>query len=156
MGLAGEHTIRKKTKPSPHTINRENMVLRDILKHAYEKKFINTIPIIKNNYDDKSPMPNFNAEEWTYMLKRFDEDIARSKKDKFQRFTDLTPQKFYKEHVGIDLDDFVCLINDPRSFTEYNKTYTVEYLGNVSGGNIIRYLNLETDELRKYTIKSMS
>jgi bleomycin hydrolase len=85
---------------------------------------------------------------------KFDWSI-RNKKDKFQRFTDLTPQKFYKEHVGIDLDDFVCLINDPRSFTEYNKTYTVEYLGNVSGGNIIRYLNMETDELRKYTIKSI-
>ena len=85
---------------------------------------------------------------------KFDWSI-RNKKDKFQRFTDLTAQKFYKEHVGIDLDDFVCLINDPRSFTEYNKTYTVEYLGNVSGGNIIRYLNLETDELRKYTIKSI-
>jgi bleomycin hydrolase len=85
---------------------------------------------------------------------KFDWSI-RNKKDKFQRFTDLTPQKFYKEHVGINLDDFVCLINDPRTFTEYNKTYTVEYLGNVSGGNIIRYLNLETDELRKYTIKSI-
>jgi bleomycin hydrolase len=85
---------------------------------------------------------------------KFDWSI-RNKKDKFQRFTDLTPQKFYKEHVGIDLDNFVCLINDPRSFTEYNKTYTVEYLGNVSGGNIIRYLNMETDELRKYTIKSI-
>ncbi|MCS5651960.1 MAG: C1 family peptidase, partial [Candidatus Marinimicrobia bacterium] len=85
---------------------------------------------------------------------KFDWSI-RNKKDKFQRFTGLTPQKFYKEHVGINLDDFVCLINDPRSFTEYNKTYTVEYLGNVSGGNIIRYLNLETDELRKYTIKSI-
>jgi bleomycin hydrolase len=85
---------------------------------------------------------------------KFDWSI-RNKKDKFQRFTDLTPQKFYKEHVGINLDDFVCLINDPRSFTEYNKTYTVEYLGNVYGGNRIRYLNLETDELRKYTIKSI-
>ena len=80
MGLAGEHTIRKKTKPSPHTINRENMVLRDILKHAYEKKFINTIPSIQNNYDDKSPRLDFNAEEWTYMLDCFDKDIAASRR----------------------------------------------------------------------------
>ena len=50
---------------------------------------------------------------------------------------------------------FVCLINDPRSFTDYNKTYTVEYLGNVAGGNIIRYLNLENEDLKKYTIKSI-
>ena len=72
MGLAGGHTVRKKTKPSAHTINRENMVLRGILNHAYEKKFINTIPSIQNNYDDKSPRLDFNAEEWTYILKRFD------------------------------------------------------------------------------------
>ena len=36
-----------------------------------------------------------------------------------------------------------------------NQLSRIEYLGNVSGGNIIRYLNLETDELRKYTIKSI-
>ena len=82
MGLVGGHTVRKKTKPSAHTINRENMVLRDILKHAYEKKFINTIPSIQNNYDDKSPRLDFNAEEWTYMLKRFDEDIDKSQQEK--------------------------------------------------------------------------
>ena len=85
---------------------------------------------------------------------KFDWSI-RDKKNKFKRFTDLTPKKFYQDHVGIDLDEFVCLINDPRSFTDYNKTYTVEYLGNVAGGNIIRYLNLENEDLKKYTIKSI-
>ena len=85
---------------------------------------------------------------------KFDWSI-RDKKSKFQRFTELTPKKFYENHVDIDLDEFVCLINDPRSFTDYNKTYTVEYLGNVFGGNIIRYLNLENEELKKYTIKSI-
>ena len=85
---------------------------------------------------------------------KFDWSI-RDKKDKFHRFTDLTPQTFFKKHVDIDLNDFVCLINDPRPFTDYNKTYTVDYLGNVYGGNIIRYLNLENDDLKKYTIKSI-
>lgn len=85
---------------------------------------------------------------------KFDWSI-RDKKDKFHRFTDLTPKSFYNKHVGVVLDDFVCLINDPRSQTEYNKTYTVDYLGNVIDGNIIRYLNLESDELRKYSIKSI-
>ncbi len=85
---------------------------------------------------------------------KFDWSI-RDKKDKFHRFTDLTPKSFYDKHVGIVLDDFVCLINDPRSSTDYNKTYTVDYLGNVIDGNIIRYLNLESDFLRKYSIKSI-
>jgi len=85
---------------------------------------------------------------------KFDWSI-RDKKNKFKRFSNLTPQTFFKEHVNINLDDFVCLINDPRQFAEYNKTYTVDYLGNVCGGNIIRYLNLETEELKKYSIKSI-
>ena len=85
---------------------------------------------------------------------KFDWSI-RDKKEKFHRFTDLTPQSFFKKHVDIDLNDFVCLINDPRPFTDYNKTYTVDYLGNVYGGNIIRYLNLENEDLKKYTIKSI-
>jgi|TARA_B110000438_G_scaffold104466_1_gene103105 bleomycin hydrolase len=85
---------------------------------------------------------------------KFDWSI-RDKKEKFKRFTDMTPQSFFKDHVNINLNDYVCLINDPRSFAKYNKTYTVEYLGNVSGGNIIRYLNLQTEELKKYTIKSI-
>tara|TARA_B100000575_G_scaffold15615_1_gene11029 strand:- start:906 stop:2243 length:1338 start_codon:yes stop_codon:yes gene_type:complete len=85
---------------------------------------------------------------------KFDWSI-RDKKEKFHRFTDLTPQSFFKKHVEIDLNDFVCLINDPRPFTDYNKTYTVDYLGNVYGGNKIRYLNLENEDLKKYTIKSI-
>ena len=82
MGLAGGATVRKKTNPSPHTINVENMVLRDILKHAYDKRYINSIPTIKNNYAEKNPRLDFTAEEWTYMLKRFDEDIDKSRQNK--------------------------------------------------------------------------
>ena len=82
MGLAGGATVRKKTNPSPHTINVENMVLRDILKHAYDKRYINSIPTIKNNYAEKNPRLDFTAEEWTYMLKQFDEDIDKSRQNK--------------------------------------------------------------------------
>ena len=35
---------------------------------------------------------------------------TRDKKKNFLRFEGLTPTSFYKEHVGLDLDDYVCLI----------------------------------------------
>ncbi|MBI06839.1 MAG: hypothetical protein CMM54_07665 [Rhodospirillaceae bacterium] len=81
MGLAGGASVRKRTKPSAHTINVENMVLRDILKHAHDKKYIHSIPTIKNNYSQRVPRLDFSADEWAYILKRFDEDIAKSKQN---------------------------------------------------------------------------
>ena len=69
---------------------------------------------------------------------------SRDKKKKFIRFTDMTPQSFYKDHVGLNLNEYVCLINCPMSDKEYNKVYTVDYLGNVVEGNPIRYLNVDS------------
>jgi integrase len=82
MGLAGGASVRKRTKPSAHTINVENMVLRDILKHAHDKKYIHNIPTIKNNYSQRVPHLDFSADEWAYILKKFDEDIAKSRQQK--------------------------------------------------------------------------
>ena len=36
-----------------------------------------------------------------------------------------------------------------------NELYTVDFLGNVVGGNIIKYANLEIKELKKAAIKSI-
>ena len=80
---------------------------------------------------------------------------VRDKDKKFIRFENLTPQSFYKEHVGLNLDDYVCLINCPMSDKEYNKIYTVEHLGNVVEGNAIRYLNVENNIMKDACIKSI-
>jgi len=80
---------------------------------------------------------------------------VRDKKKKFHRFKNLTPTSFYQEHVGIDLSDLVCLINCPMSDKEYNKVYSVEFLGNVIEGNPIRYLNIDIKVLKDATIESI-
>jgi integrase len=82
MGFAGNAIKRKASKPTANTINRENMVLKAILGYAYEYKFITNLPKIERVFDERKPRQDFNAREWTYMLKRFDEDIARSKQGK--------------------------------------------------------------------------
>ena len=79
----------------------------------------------------------------------------RNKKKSFSRFEKLTPQSFYSDHVGLNLDEYVCLINCPMSDKEYNKVYTVEMLGNVVEGQSIRYLNVESNTMKQAAINSL-
>ena len=67
----------------------------------------------------------------------------------FHRKGNMTPIQFYKEYVGIALDDFVTLINAPNK--PLNKLYTVQYSGNVVGGRETRYLNVDLKIMKKVT-----
>ena len=80
---------------------------------------------------------------------------VRDRKNKFYRFEGLTPKRFFLDHVALDLKDYVCLINCPMSDKTYNEVYTVEYLGNVVGGEDIRYLNLPSKRLKETAIASI-
>ena len=80
---------------------------------------------------------------------------TRDKKKNFIRVEDLNPNSFYKDHVGLKLDEYVCLINCPMSDKEYNKIYTVDFLGNVIEGNQIKYLNVEIEDMKKAAINSL-
>lgn len=67
----------------------------------------------------------------------------RDKDNNFHRDGTLSPQEFYKRYVQFDLDSMVCLINCPTADKPFNKLYTIQYLGNVVEGHIVRYLNVE-------------
>ncbi|MBL7013199.1 MAG: C1 family peptidase [Candidatus Marinimicrobia bacterium] len=81
---------------------------------------------------------------------------VRDKDKAFYRFENLTPQSFFENHVGLNLDDYVCLIDCPMSDKEYHETYTVDYLGNVIEGEMIRYLNLPVQRLKDAAIASIN
>ncbi len=85
---------------------------------------------------------------------KFDWQV-RDKDKNFHRFENLTPKKFFNEHVGFDLNEFVCLINCPMSDKKYNEVYTVDFLGNVVEGKIIRYLNLPSKRLQETAVVSI-
>ena len=85
---------------------------------------------------------------------RFDWQV-RDKDKKFHRFENLSPKRFFSDHVGLKLEDFVCLINCPMSDKTYNEVYTVKYLGNVLEGDIIRYLNLPSSRLKESAVQSI-
>ena len=79
----------------------------------------------------------------------------RDEDNEFHKFEDITPVDFYKQFVGIDLDDYVSVINAPTKDKPYNKSYTVEFLGNVAGAPYVRHLNVEMDRFKKLAISQM-
>ena len=67
------------------------------------------------------------------------------KDETHRRLEHLTPQTFYRDHVGVNLSEYVSLINDPRN--AYGTTFGVDKLGNVAGGTAVKYLNMPMDRL---------
>jgi len=50
--------------------------------------------------------------------------------------------------VTLPFDEYVCLVHDPRTEHPYHRTYTVEFLGNVVGGQRVIYLNVPMEEMK--------
>ena len=69
----------------------------------------------------------------------------------FHRDGEMTPLQFAEKYVDLPLDDYVCLVNDPRESSPYGRTFTVERLGNVVGGRPVIYLNIEIDMMKSIT-----
>lgn len=64
-----------------------------------------------------------------------------------------TPVEFMRDFCAIDLSQYVSLTHDPRN--EYNALYGVEHLGNVVGGEGVKYLNLDMERLMQLTKRSI-
>ncbi|HJZ48738.1 MAG TPA: C1 family peptidase [Roseiflexaceae bacterium] len=67
----------------------------------------------------------------------------RDKDNVFHRDGELTPAEFYKRYVQYDLGSLACLIHCPTDDKPLNRLYTIQHLGNVVEGHIVRYLNVD-------------
>ena len=72
------------------------------------------------------------------------------KDHEFHREGIFTPVQFAAKYLP-DLEDYVCLVNDPRESSPYNHLFTVDRLGNVVGARPVTYLNVPIDVIRKTT-----
>lgn len=64
-----------------------------------------------------------------------------------------TPHNFMTEFCNINFNDYVSLTHDPRN--EYNRLYGVEHLGNVEGGDDVKYLNVNIDRMVELTKRAI-
>jgi bleomycin hydrolase len=78
------------------------------------------------------------------------------KDDKFHSNNkEITPIEFKNKFIDCNLDEYVSLINCPTRDKEFNKHYTVDFLGNVVGGDDISYVNVAIDIIKKAVIKTL-
>ncbi|KAG0043045.1 hypothetical protein BGZ83_011894 [Gryganskiella cystojenkinii] len=78
----------------------------------------------------------------------------RNKDKKYFEFENQTPQSYFREHIGYPVEETISIINDPRN--KFMNLYTVQYLGNISGGRPIRYVNAPIEDLKTLAIKKLS
>ena len=78
------------------------------------------------------------------------------KKDKYHAHYDVTPKEMYEKYLGVDLDDYVGIINGPTEDKPFYQTYTVKYLGNVAGTkNEVFFLNLPIKDFKDLILKQL-
>lgn len=68
----------------------------------------------------------------------------------FHRAGTFTPIQFAAKYLPA-LEDYVCLVNDPRETSPYNNLFTVDRLGNVVGARPVTYLNVPISVIREAT-----
>jgi bleomycin hydrolase len=77
-------------------------------------------------------------------------------KDKnFHRDGLLTPQEFVAKYVGLPLDEYACLVHDPRPTSPAGRTFTVQYLGNVLGAPPVTYLNVGIPLMKQLAARAL-
>lgn len=74
-------------------------------------------------------------------------------KDKKLHTITTTPLQFARQYAQLDDTKPVSLINDPRH--EYGRIIEIDRLGNVIGGERVRYLNLDNETLSGLILKRL-
>ena len=66
----------------------------------------------------------------------------------FHRDGEITPVDFWKKYVDAGLEDYVCLVDDPRVEHPKGRKIGIEHLGNVAGGDPTEYLNVPNEFMK--------
>jgi bleomycin hydrolase len=74
----------------------------------------------------------------------------RDKDSQFQRDGDLTPMEFARKYIVTPMEDYVCVVHDPRQSSPTGRTFTIQYLGNVVDGPAIKYLNVDIELIKQF------
>lgn len=74
---------------------------------------------------------------------------------KFQRDGELTPREFAQQYVVTPMEEYVCLVHDPRESNPSGRTFTIQYLGNVVDGPAIKYLNIDIELMKEITLRML-
>ena len=69
----------------------------------------------------------------------------------FHRDGWTTPAEFAAAYLQLPVEEYVCLVHDPRESSPVGKTFTVDFLGNVIDAPPVVYLNVEIELMKQLT-----
>ena len=79
----------------------------------------------------------------------------KDKDGEFHRDGTMTPLEFVEKYICTPMEEYVCLVHDPRSANPPGRTYTVQYLGNVVDGTRIKYLNIDIELMKDIAMRML-
>lgn len=79
----------------------------------------------------------------------------RDDKNELKASGTYTPREFFDEFVGMNLDDYVSVINAPTQDKPYLHAFTVKFLGNVVEDGQVRYVNLPIEALKRVAVAQL-
>jgi len=82
-----------------------------------------------------------------------DEDDDDDKYDKIIIAGQYTPQSFFKEVVGVDLNQYVNIFNNPTQ--EFNNHFRAERARNMYDSEDLEYVSVEIERLKEIAVKSI-
>lgn len=85
----------------------------------------------------------------------FDWQWRETKNKKLHREMRINPLRFAAKYADLPLEDYVCLVHDPRRTSPFYKMFTVAHLGNMVGGDPVLYLNVEMPLMKRLAMKSL-
>lgn len=123
-----------------------NMVLcqmfRDYVSHLYQGKDQNKKEFLKKTYIILTRFFGKPPQEFNFEYKKNNKIITET----------FTPIQF-RDFCKVNLDNYVSIVHDPRN--NYKNLYTIDQLNNMSGGSIVKYLNLPMERVQELTRKSL-
>ena len=75
------------------------------------------------------------------------------KDGQFHRDGEITPLEFAEKYVSTPVDEYVCLVNDPRKTSPMGRTYAIDFRGNVVGSPSVKYLNIDIELMKEITLR---
>ena len=79
----------------------------------------------------------------------------KDKDGEFHREGSMTPLEFAEKYISTPMEEYVCLVHDPRQGNPPGRTYTVQYLGNVVDGTSIKYLNVDVELMKDIAMRML-
>ena len=143
------------TYQSSNTREIDNLLNKYVRKFAFEIREMENIEEINNKKSEM--MKNIYkilCSSFGVPPKKVSFEYVNKDKE-YHIVKDITPQEFLEKFIGIDLNEYISIINSPTKDKPFNDTYTVKYLGNVIEGNEVKYLNLEMDRLKELVINQL-